>query len=100
MTEAEFEDRIFSNYEAFTCDGQVIELVPGGCEISVKYEDRVNYLRCLEKFKMHEFDLQVDAIRSGIEEIVSMDIFNLFSWREFEYYVCGVQVCTSTIFLS
>jgi hypothetical protein len=95
MSETEFEEKIFGCYEAFTSDGELIELVPGGSEIPVRFEDRLNYLRCLEKFKIREFDLQVEAIRNGIETIVSMEIFHLFAGREFEYYICGVQVAFS-----
>jgi hypothetical protein len=92
MTKNEFEDCIFGTFEAITCDGENVELIPNGSQIELNWENRFNYINCLQNFKLNEFNLQVEAIRKGIDSIVSMDIFKLFSWREFEYYVCGVQV--------
>ena len=52
-----------------TClsDGSEVEVIPGGKDIELTYHDRVKYCELVEKIRLEESNIQMTAIRSGLE---------------------------------
>ena len=45
----------------------------------------------LSEFKKHEFDIQIDAMRSGMACVVPFALLGMFTWEEIQREVCGEQ---------
>uniref|UniRef100_A0A3Q4HB06 HECT domain containing 3 n=1 Tax=Neolamprologus brichardi TaxID=32507 RepID=A0A3Q4HB06_NEOBR len=48
-------------YTTLRTDGSMVELIPGGSNVSVRYEDRSEFIRLVQKARMEESKQQVDA---------------------------------------
>ena len=55
MSKDVFEDTIFDCYEARTCDGNIVELIPNGSQIPVKWYNN-NYICDLMLFIINDYD--------------------------------------------
>lgn len=90
-TEAEFS-AAYPNLR-FTClssDGTTeVELVPGGREIPVTFANRLRYCDAAEKFRLHEFDPQLQAIKRGLATVVPIRALSLFTASELETLIAG-----------
>jgi len=82
-------------YESFTTylpDGTCVELVPGGKNIDLTFENRHEYCDLAIKTQMSAYDKQIKAIREGISWIVPINIIDgLFTASQFETLICGKQ---------
>jgi len=88
----DFSDTFVYQFTTFLTDGTEIELVPGGREIELTYENRVEYCDLVIKTQMSAYDKQIKAIREGISYIVPINIIDsLFTAGHFETLVCGKQ---------
>lgn len=47
-------------YTTLLSDGQMVELIPGGSNISVCYEDRSKFIHLVQKARLEESKQQVD----------------------------------------
>ena len=70
-------------------DGTEIELMKGGKNIKVDFDNRKEYANLVEKARLEEGQLQMKAIRAGLIKIVPFSIIKLYSWKELEYKICG-----------
>ena len=70
-------------------DGRMLELVPGGREIPVKFENRKVFVSLASKKRIMEGSIQTDAIFRGIATQVPKHLLSLFTWQEVETMVCG-----------
>jgi HECT-domain (ubiquitin-transferase) len=71
------------------CDGVEEELEPGSRDRVVRFHNRLEYCKLVERAKAKEFDLQVSAIERGMAEVSPMRILKLFSWQQLEVLVAG-----------
>ena len=39
--------------------------------------------------RLHEFDLQIDALARGIASIVPIDVLSIFTWKQLEVLIAG-----------
>ena len=69
--------------------GPRVNLIPDGSEIPVTFENRLLWCELVEKFKINEFRLQIEAIRMGIEMILPKASISTLTWYEFERVICG-----------
>jgi hypothetical protein len=69
--------------------GKDVELVPGGKDLSVTFENCGKYADLMLKARLGECDKAIARIREGISVVVQIDLLNLFSWRQVETLVCG-----------
>jgi len=76
-------------FTAVTLDGRENDLVPNGSLIKVTPETHADWARRTLEFKIHEFDVQMEAIRRGLATIVPQRLLMLFRWDELELMVCG-----------
>ncbi len=94
MGPAEFK-AAFGGHLDWTCvstDGRTIELLSGAAAAAaVSYEDRLEYARLVEQYRLHEFDAQAAALRAGLATIVPVRLLALFTWNELEVMVCGLK---------
>ncbi len=51
-------------------DESVVELRPNGAELSVKFEDRLEYIKEVMRTRVQESRLQIRAIRKGLTTII------------------------------
>ena len=76
----------------FVCNsstGEEVELMAGGGTTRVTFANRKRYVKMAVDYRLHEFDLQVAAIRRGIASVVPMPALRLFTWQELEILVAG-----------
>lgn len=89
-TRQQFEDvGIEQNFTYSNVEGQLIELVPGGADKVVTYENRLEYVDAVVQYRLEEYALQVDAMRKGMGAIIPLQLLPLFTWKELELNVCG-----------
>lgn len=70
-------------------NGETHELLPGGASIPVTFENRYDYVRRVEQFKLHEIDRQLHAMRQGLSSMAPMKILELFTWQQLEVLIAG-----------
>lgn len=56
-------------YTTLRTDGSMVELIPGGSNVSVRYEDRSEFIRLVQKARMEESKQQVGSTYIGIARI-------------------------------
>mmetsp|Transcript_34570 Transcript_34570/g.56303 ORF Transcript_34570/g.56303 Transcript_34570/m.56303 type:complete len:817 (+) Transcript_34570:137-2587(+) len=84
-----FRQLIDCNFTTTASDGRQVTLKPSGERIAVTLANRREYVELLSKYRIHEFDTQIDAIRRGLATIVPISLLPLFTWRQLELMVCG-----------
>jgi hypothetical protein len=83
---AVFDDLTFTTKDS---SGAEVELVPGGKRRSVKVADIEEYCDAVINFRLHENDEAYIQMRKGISMMIPIDLLALFSWKQFEFLVCG-----------
>lgn len=71
--------------------GDYEEFIEGGSNIPLTYENKDEMVELIFKFRINEFDKQIDAIRAGLFSIISPEIIYLLTVSELEYFICGDQ---------
>lgn len=75
MDEETFEFRFGEElvYTTPLTDGQLEELIPGGSNIAVRYEDRSEFIRLVQKARLEESKQQVGLNISVICDVVKIN---------------------------
>ncbi|XP_046562104.1 E3 ubiquitin-protein ligase HECTD3-like [Haliotis rubra] len=60
-----------------------------GNPLSLKYEDRTDYCREVQKIRMAESDQQIQALQRGLLKTIPKAVLDLLPWQELETRVCG-----------
>uniref|UniRef100_A0A3Q2XQW4 HECT domain containing 3 n=1 Tax=Hippocampus comes TaxID=109280 RepID=A0A3Q2XQW4_HIPCM len=76
-------------YTTLLSDGQMVELVPGGGNVAVRYEDRREFIRLVQKARLEESKQQIAALQAGLLKVVPQAVLDLLTWQEVEKKVCG-----------
>ncbi|KAM4022588.1 LOW QUALITY PROTEIN: E3 ubiquitin-protein ligase HECTD3-like [Anomaloglossus baeobatrachus] len=76
-------------YTTVLSDQRMVELVPGGSNISVRYEDRLEFIKMVQKARLEESKEQIDALQAGLLKVVPQAVLDLLTWQELEKRVCG-----------
>lgn len=76
-------------YTTLLTDGSMVELIPGGSNVSVRYEDRSEFIRLVQKARMEESKQQIAAIQTGLLKVVPQAVLDLLTWQEVEKKICG-----------
>jgi hypothetical protein len=84
-----FSMTFFETYTTLSTDDRVVPVVPGGARKAVTFENRHNFCDTVDNYRLHEFDRQAAAIRSGLAQVVPIHMLSLFRWDELERMVCG-----------
>lgn len=70
-------------------DNTLVNLVPGGADKFVEYEERTEYTSLVRNCRMSEGKVQIEAIRRGLLKVLPQAVLDLLTWQELERRVCG-----------
>jgi len=88
--EEETFEKVYDLYFTTTSsDGRTIELLEGGKNIKVTWQNRLEYVNLVEKYRLNEFKTQTESMRQGLATMVPIQLLSLFTWQELELSVCG-----------
>jgi hypothetical protein len=73
-------------------DGVERELKKGQEHRTVTFENRHEYCDAVLHARLVEFEEQIAAIASGMNDVIPLRILQLFSWQQLEALVCGNPV--------
>jgi len=73
-------------------NGKIVELKKNGKDIDVTWEQREEFIKLSIETRLNECDLQVRALRKGLNRVVPANMLSLFSWYDLELLVCGNPV--------
>ncbi|XP_033838136.1 E3 ubiquitin-protein ligase HECTD3 isoform X1 [Periophthalmus magnuspinnatus] len=76
-------------YTTLLSDGTMGELIPGGSNVAVRYEDRCEFSRLVQKARLEESKQQIAAMQAGLLKVVPQAVLDLLTWQEVEKKVCG-----------
>jgi len=79
-------------WTATLCDGQIVELIPGGQHKMVSVDELGQYLDMYVKCRLNECFDAIEAFRNGILSVIPLSAIQIFSWDELEALVCGTKV--------
>ncbi|KAL0966987.1 hypothetical protein UPYG_G00303120 [Umbra pygmaea] len=76
-------------YTTMLSDGRPVELIPGGSNQVVHYQDRKEFIRLVQKARLEESQQQIAAMQTGLVRVVPQAVLDLLTWQEVEKKVCG-----------
>nr|CAD7264868.1 unnamed protein product [Timema shepardi] len=77
-------------FEGTSCSGRVVPIVPGGRSLPLTFNNRMLYVEQAIRFRLHEMDLQVAAVREGMSWIIPVPLLCLVTSQHLEQLVCGL----------
>eukprot|EP01039_Chlorochromonas_danica_P004879 gene4879-5347_t len=84
-----FAQTFFETFTTLSSDDRVVPLLPKGDQLDVTLENRQEYIDLVFQYRLHEFDLQAAAVRTGLASILPLHLLNLYTADELEEMVCG-----------
>ncbi|XP_072199056.1 E3 ubiquitin-protein ligase HECTD3-like isoform X2 [Excalfactoria chinensis] len=81
-------------YTTVRSDQRMVELIPKGSSTVVRFEDRKEFIRLVQKARLEESKEQVAAIRAGLLRVVPQAVLDLLTWQQLERKVCGIPEVT------
>ncbi|NWU95524.1 HECD3 ligase, partial [Upupa epops] len=76
-------------YTTMLSDQRMVELIPNGSNTVVRYEDRKEFIRLVQKARLEESKEQIAAMRAGLLCVVPQPILDLLTWQKLEKKICG-----------
>ncbi|NWQ65455.1 HECD3 ligase, partial [Neopipo cinnamomea] len=76
-------------YTTVLSDQRVVELIPNGSNTVVRYEDRREFIRLVQKARLEESKEQIAAMRAGLLRVVPQAVLDLLTWQQVEKRICG-----------
>nr|XP_014426092.1 E3 ubiquitin-protein ligase HECTD3 [Pelodiscus sinensis] len=76
-------------YTTVLSDQRMVELIPNGGSTVVRYEDRQEFIRLVQKARLEESKEQIAAMQAGLLRVVPQAVLDLLTWQELEKKVCG-----------
>ncbi|KAG7394634.1 hypothetical protein PHYBOEH_004944 [Phytophthora boehmeriae] len=89
ITEAMFDEIVDANFTVLSSTREIVELVPGGSHLHVTWEDRDDYARAVETYRLTEYAPVCRDVSRGLATILPAPTLGLFSWHELRTLVCG-----------
>ena len=86
---AAFERRFAAVYFEVSNSAGTPQILGGDKRRKITWENHNEYRTALFEYKKSEFDVQLDAMRSGISCVVPFALLGMFTWEEIEREVCG-----------
>jgi E3 ubiquitin-protein ligase NEDD4 len=83
-------EETFTTTEGLFGEMQAVELKPDGADIAVTEENKQEYVDLIVDYRVSKrINDQLDALMSGINEIIPLDLFTVFDERELELLIAG-----------
>ncbi|XP_028516065.1 probable E3 ubiquitin-protein ligase HERC1 isoform X2 [Exaiptasia diaphana] len=79
------------SFETLSADGRFVPIFPSGHSIRLTFENRSEYVEQALRYRLHEFDRQVNAIREGMAGILPVPLLSLLTAEKLEQMVCGSE---------
>ncbi|NWW92980.1 HECD3 ligase, partial [Rhynochetos jubatus] len=76
-------------YTTVLSDQRTVELIPNGGSTVVRYEDRREFIRLVQRARLEESKEQIAAMRAGLLCVVPQPVLDLLTWQQLEKKVCG-----------
>ncbi|KAE9340025.1 hypothetical protein PF008_g11289 [Phytophthora fragariae] len=89
ITEAMFDEIVDASFTVLSSTRETVELVPGGTHLHVTWDDREEYARAVETYRLTEFVPVCRDMSRGLATILPAPTLGLFSWHELRTLVCG-----------
>ena len=89
INEENFNDFIYLDFTTTTLDGREVELIPGGKDIQVTWENKFLYTKLVEEFRLSECSNQLRAIKKGFYQIVKKSQIALMTSQELQERISG-----------
>ncbi|TDH65060.1 uncharacterized protein CCR75_002142 [Bremia lactucae] len=89
ITEAMFEEIVDANFTVLSSARETVQLVPGGKHLHVTWNDRDDYARAVESYRLTEFAPVCEDIVRGMATILPVPTLGILSWHELRTLVCG-----------
>ena len=85
---------LFTDYKFTTAlsNGTEVELCENGNNKYLSLENKKLYINLVEKARLNEGKIQIQAIRNGLEQVIPIGLLKLLSWNELEMLVCGKPI--------
>jgi hypothetical protein len=90
VTEEMFEDIVMETFTTLSTDNRTVPLKPNGASLAVTFQNRCEYADLVEQYRLHEFDLQVQALWKGLSKVIPSKFLCFFTAAEMELLVCGL----------
>uniref|UniRef100_K3W724 HECT domain-containing protein n=1 Tax=Globisporangium ultimum (strain ATCC 200006 / CBS 805.95 / DAOM BR144) TaxID=431595 RepID=K3W724_GLOUD len=90
ITESMFDEIVDATFTVRSSTShEDVELVPGGAHVRVKWDDKAEYARAVESYRLSEFRPVCDDIARGVATMLPAPTLGLFTWKELLTLVCG-----------
>ena len=89
ITSDMFQYVVMETFTTLSTDDRTVEVIPGGADRDVTFEDRHEFVEKVQYYRLHEFDDQITALKRGLSCIVPTPLLSLFTGAELETMVCG-----------
>ncbi|KAI9906924.1 hypothetical protein PsorP6_004192 [Peronosclerospora sorghi] len=89
ITETMFDEIVEATFTVLSSTRETVELVPGGRSLHVRWDDREEYARAVETYRLLEFKPVCVDICRGLATILPAPTLGIFSWHELRTLVCG-----------
>jgi hypothetical protein len=93
IDEAQWASSYHYMFEIKNSVGNVVELFPGGSQVPVTFERRMEFVERAQKYRLKEFTLQLDALRRGFHTFFPAHVASLFSPWEIDLLCSGSNDC-------
>lgn len=89
LTPENFSQVYDEKFTTKNSNGVEIELLEGGKNIDVTFDNCGQYADLILKARLNESIKAYDAVREGLSAVVPLDYLNLMSYKQLETLVCG-----------
>ena len=87
--EEEFYASVDQYFVTLLTDGSEVELCSGGRKKKLTLENLEEYIKLLIQTRLSEFDVQMKAIKSGINLIIPDNVLFFMTWQELDLRSTG-----------
>ena len=86
--------RPFTEYKFVTnlTNGTEVELCENGNNKNLSLNNKKEFIELLLKKRLNEGNVQIQSIRTGLEQVIPSGLLKLISWNELEMLVCGKPI--------
>ncbi|KAI9912290.1 hypothetical protein PsorP6_008993 [Peronosclerospora sorghi] len=87
----EHVDALCVTFSIQTPSGETVELKPGGNEIDVTDENKIEYLTLVLRYRMLDsVSRQLTALLKGLYEVIPKRLLTIFDYQELDFYLSGL----------
>ncbi|KAG6611519.1 putative HECT E3 ubiquitin ligase [Phytophthora cinnamomi] len=90
-------DALCVTFSIQTPSGETVELKPGGSNIDVTDENKMEYLSLVLRYRMLDsVSDQLTALLKGLYEVIPKSLLTIFDYQELDFYLSGLPTLNVT----